>query len=179
MKGNKNVWADHYTRQAQKEHFPARSVYKLKEIQQKYRLIKSGDRVLDLGCSPGSWLLYAAQIVGAEGQVTGIDIEPVNVKLPPHAAVYRGDIFSLDDQLLEAIGEGYDGVLSDMAPSTTGNRIVDAAKSFELSSAALSLAGKRLVPGGFFLCKIFQGPDFETFRNLLKERFKQHKIFKP
>lgn len=179
MKTGKDGWADHYTRQAQKERFPARSVFKLKEIQQKFHLIKPGNRVLDLGCSPGSWLLYAAKIVGEGGQVAGIDLEPVKVELPPQVSAYRGDVLSLDERLLERIGSGYDGVLSDMAPSTTGSKVVDAAKSFELSTAALGIARKCLVPGGYFLCKIFQGPDFEAFRNLLKESFKQNKIFKP
>jgi len=73
----KNQWQDHYTRQAKKEHFPARSVYKLQEIQQKHQLIKKGYKVLDLGCSPGSWLLYAAKLTGDRGRVVGIDLKPV------------------------------------------------------------------------------------------------------
>ena len=64
-------WQDHYTRRAKKENFPARSVYKLEEIQQKYHLIKTGDAVLDLGCAPGSWLLYAARLAGERGRVWG------------------------------------------------------------------------------------------------------------
>ena len=80
--GKPNPWQDHYTRRAQKEHYPARSVYKLEEIQQKHRLIKRGSRVLDLGCSPGSWLLYAAGLTGEKGQVVGIDLKPVTVRVP-------------------------------------------------------------------------------------------------
>jgi len=79
-----NRWQDHYSRQAKKERFPARSVYKLKEMQEKYHLIKKGDNVLDLGCYPGSWLLYAADLTGDRGRVVGIDLEPVTLKLPSH-----------------------------------------------------------------------------------------------
>ena len=70
-------WQDHYSQQAKKERFPARSVYKLEEIQKKHRLIKKGDTVLDLGCAPGSWLLYAAKLTGPKGRVIGVDLKPV------------------------------------------------------------------------------------------------------
>jgi 23S rRNA (uridine2552-2'-O)-methyltransferase len=75
-------WQDHYSRRAKKERYPARSVYKLAEIQKKYRMIKKGHKVLDLGCSPGSWLLYAAELTGNKGQVIGIDLKPVSIQVP-------------------------------------------------------------------------------------------------
>jgi 23S rRNA (uridine2552-2'-O)-methyltransferase len=174
-----NRWADHYTRQARKEKFPARSVYKLKEIQQKFRILKKGDRVLDLGCSPGSWLLYAADAVGRSGQVEGIDLKPVSIRLPANVRVHSGDISAPDDKLMAALGRDFNVVLSDMAPATTGIRATDAARSFELCSAALNLAESLLVPGGAFVCKIFQGDDFNRFLNSIKQRFAAHKIHKP
>lgn len=179
MKQKANTWADHYTRKAQKENYPARSVYKLQEIQSKTRILRKGDRVLDLGCSPGSWLLYAAEAVGEKGRVMGIDLKPVSISLPPHAQAYIADIFAIDEALSEAIGHDFNAVISDMAPDTTGSRDTDAARSFALCEAALSVAKERLAAGGAFICKIFQGPDFKAFSDAVKQAFGQHKIFKP
>ena len=179
MKKTKNRWTDHYSRKAKKDRYPARSVYKLKEIQSRYRLIKPGDTVLDLGCAPGSWLLYAAEIVGPKGRVIGIDLKPVTVALPPQVAVHAGDVHALEAGLLEDIGTNVDVVISDMAPATTGNKDVDAARSFDLCTAALAVSRRCLKPGGILICKIFQGPDFETFNRELKSCFKKQKIFKP
>jgi 23S rRNA (uridine2552-2'-O)-methyltransferase len=176
----KNPWADHYTRQAQKEHFPARSVYKLKEIQQKYRLIKRGDRVLDLGCAPGSWLLYAAEIAGPDGLVVGIDLKPVTVQLPANARFYAGDIETVTAAFEQAGEVGrFDVVLSDMAPATIGHKATDAVRSLHLCEAALDIVHTRLVPGGNFATKIFQGPDFKTYSDKVKAGFRQVKIYKP
>jgi 23S rRNA (uridine2552-2'-O)-methyltransferase len=172
----KKQWQDHYTRQAKKENFPARSVYKLQEIQQKHRLIKKGDKVLDLGCAPGSWLLYAAKITGDRGQVVGIDLKPVGRQVPDHVQIMTADVFTLDH---EALGNKFNAVLSDMAPATTGNKDVDAARSYNLCETALSIAQRVLVPGGSFVCKIFQGPDFQTFTETVKTVFEEQKIFKP
>ena len=179
MKTSGNRWADHYTRQAKKDQYPARSVYKLKEIQAKYRLIRPGDKVLDLGCSPGSWLLAAAEIVGRKGRVIGVDPVPVRVALPPQAAVYTEDVRDLDAVLLEAVGNEVDAVLSDMAPATTGSKDVDAARSMDLCTAALALALRCLRPGGTFVCKVFHGEDAEAFFREVRKSFKTLKIFKP
>jgi len=176
-----NVWQDHYTRKAKNEQFPARSVYKLQEIQKKYTLIKKGYSVLDLGCSPGSWLLYAAQLVGKTGRVTGLDLKALTIKLPDQVYVVAGDIFNIlkTDQLKDTLWNGFDVVLSDMAPSTTGNKTVDSTRSFELCQAALSLAKEKLITGGSFVCKIFQGEDFQAFALEVRACFQQQKIFKP
>lgn len=178
-RSKKNLWEDHYSRKARKDNFPARSVFKLEEIQKKLNLIKKGDRVLDLGCSPGSWLMYAASIVGPNGRVVGIDIKDTACKLPSNVSVYKADIFCLPDEISIEIGYEFNVVLSDMAPSTTGIRNVDAARSFELSQAALSVSRNRLLPGGSFVCKIFQGEDFNDFFQQIKSQFSKHKIFKP
>jgi len=175
----RNLWEDHYARQAKKEHFPARSVYKLKEMQQKFRLIRKGDSILDLGCAPGAWLLYAADIAGTSGRVVGIDLKPVQAKLPANVRVFIGDILSIKDDLLQAMGIGYNVVMSDMAAATTGNRGVDAVRSFNLSIAALALARTRLKPGGTFVCKIFQGEDFKDFTDSVKSCFAEYRVFKP
>ncbi|MGD9210722.1 MAG: RlmE family RNA methyltransferase [Desulfobacteraceae bacterium] len=174
-----NRWADHYTRKAQKEKFPARSVYKLQEMQRRFRLIKKGDRVLDLGCAPGSWLKFTAEQIGGGGQVVGVDLKPVTIALPPKVQVIKGDAFQLTESLAEAIGTDYNLILSDMAPATSGNKFVDGARSYELCRQALDLAQKLLLPGGRFACKIFQGEDFNEFVQLVKTAFGRHKIFKP
>ena len=182
MRRNKSKnkgWKDHYSTKAKKENFPARSVYKLKEIQQKYNLIKKGYRILDLGCSPGSWLIYAAELTGKKGRVIGVDLKPLSVKIPSNAKVYTADILSIDDEFYELTGKDFNVILSDMAPATTGNKSVDAARSFNLCEAALSIAQKTLLPGGSFVCKIFQGEDFKKFSDSVKACFKKSKIFKP
>lgn len=172
-------WEDHYSRRAKKERFPARSVYKIKEIQQKFRLINKGDRVLDLGCAPGSWSIYAAGQAGEGGRVVGIDLKPVTVNVPANVSIYTGDIQAMDASLEESIGGNYAVVLSDMAPATTGNKNVDAARSMGLCESALWIAQKVLKPGGAFVCKIFQGPDFQTFMESVRGSFDKCKIFKP
>ncbi len=175
----KNQWADHLTQKAKAENYPARSVYKLMEIQKRFRVIKKGGRVLDLGCSPGSWLIYAAKTAGASGTAVGIDLKPVETNLPDNAVAHTGDIFEMEPTLGEAVGKGYDSVLSDMAPATTGRKDVDSARSFDLCEAALRVACDLLAPGGNFVCKIFQGAEFKRFEKEVKSRFGQHKIFKP
>lgn len=175
----KQSWADHYTRKAQKDNYPARSVYKLQEIQKKTGVLRKGDRVLDLGCAPGSWTLYAAETVGPGGKVTGIDLKPVGVSLPAHARTLTGDLLEPDADTRDALAGPFDLVLSDMAPATTGNKNVDAVRSFVLAESALELAKTALRPGGSFVCKIFQGPDFDEFLNRIKAGFDRHKIYKP
>ena len=174
-------WTDHYSERAKKERYPARSVFKLKEAQKKFRLIKRGDRVLDLGCSPGSWLLYAAEQTGKRGRVLGIDLKSVRIKLSPQVETLTADILTIDRAWIDKqeLGNRFNVVLSDMAPATTGNKALDAARSFQLCQAALSIAEMVLQPGGSFICKIFQGEEFKEFSDVVRSRFKRHKIFKP
>lgn len=174
-----NAWQDHYTRQAKKDKYPARSVYKLQELQKKFNLIRKGHKVLDLGCSPGAWLLYAAELTGATGAVLGVDLKPVTVKLPAHARALIADVFELEASLPAEMVSGFNIILSDMAPATTGMKDVDAARSFNLCQAALEIAGNRLAPGGAFVCKIFQGEDVKAFTDTVRANFKQQKTFKP
>jgi 23S rRNA (uridine2552-2'-O)-methyltransferase len=174
-----NRWQDHYTRKAKKEQFPARSVFKLEEIQKKYNIIKKGDAVLDLGCAPGSWLLYAAGLTGNAGRVIGIDLVPVTINVPAHVNLYTGDIFLMDDHFFKSLGTGFNAVISDMAPSTTGNKFVDNVRSFDMCCKALSIAQMTLTAGGSFVCKIFQGEDFKTFVESVRNVFNVHRIFKP
>jgi 23S rRNA (uridine2552-2'-O)-methyltransferase len=174
--GKRNTWQDHYTRQARKDKYPARSVFKLEEIQQKNRLIKKGDKILDLGCSPGSWLQYAAKLTGDNGRVIGIDLKPVKIQAASNTEIINGDVFELDTV---SLGSDFNVVMSDMAPATTGHKAVDAARSAGLCEAALEIARSVLRPGGAFVCKIFQGPDFNQFVDSVRASFDKQKVFKP
>ncbi len=177
----KPKWQDHYTRKAKAEKYPARSVYKLQEIQKKFRIIAKGARVLDLGCAPGSWLIYAAQLCGPGGKAIGIDLKPVSGALPAWAKALQADLLDDDDRAWQqAAGTGrFDVVLSDMAPSTSGNKHVDAARSYQLCCQALQLARDLSGNGAHFVCKIFQGDAFMQFNQEIKQVYKQCKNFKP
>jgi len=177
--GKKNAWADHLTRRAKAENYPARSVYKLEEIQKKFKVIKKNDRVLDLGCAPGSWLLYAAKQVGGQGEVFGIDLKKVEIGLPSNVHTIQDNILSLEDDAFLSEDKKLNVVLSDMAPATTGRKDVDAHRSFELCNMALATAKIFLAVGGSFVCKIFQGNAFKEFEKEVKIGFKECKIFKP
>ncbi len=180
MKNNpKNQWEDHLTRRARTENYPARSVYKLEEIQKKFKVMKKNDQVLDLGCAPGSWLLYAAKEVGTGGRVLGIDLSPVDIKLPENVTTVKENVLNLENLPFMDENTFFNVVLSDMAPSTSGRKDVDAIKSYELCCMALTVAEKYLRPGGHFICKIFQGNDFNEFQKMVKSKFKECKIFKP
>jgi len=99
--------------------------------------------------------------------------------VPPHVSVYTNDILSMDDDFFKSLGTDFNVVISDMAPSTTGNKFVDSTRSFDLCLKALSIAQMTLTTGGSFVCKIFQGEDFRTFIDSIRSVFKNHKIFKP
>ena len=175
----KNRWQDHYSRKAKKDKYAARSVYKLEEIQKKHQLIKKGDRVLDLGCAPGSWLQFVARQTGPGGRVVGVDLKPVTIQLPAHVTAITSDIDDLLQDEAGPLGAPFKVVLSDMAPATTGNKHADAVRSFVLCETALAVAEKMLQPGGHFVCKIFQGEDFKAFCDMVKAGFSRMHIFKP
>jgi 23S rRNA (uridine2552-2'-O)-methyltransferase len=173
-----STWNDHFAQKAKKEQFPARSVYKLKEIQQKTNLIKKGDHVLDLGCYPGSWLKYASEMTGSNGHIIGVDVKSVSIQLPSNVTVYKKDIYQIQKNFSD-FKTGFNVIMSDMAPDTTGNKHADNAQSFHLCMHALSIVEHFLILNGSFLCKIFQGEDFNMFIDLIKNKFQHYKIFKP
>ncbi len=178
-KSGKNQWADHLTQRAKAENYPARSVYKLEEIQNKFKVMKKNAQVLDLGCAPGSWLLYAAKQVGNKGRVKGIDLKQIEIKLPDNVVAIKDNILNPENAAFLDKNKGFDAILSDMAPATTGRKDVDALRSFELCNMALKVADEFLVQNGNFVCKIFQGNDFNEFQKRVKSKFKECKIFKP
>jgi len=171
--------ADHYTRQARRAGYPARSVYKLEEIQRRFHPIGRGGRVLDLGAAPGSWSLYCLRELGST--VVAVDLQPLELT-PPDPARFtglRGDVLTPETRR-EIVRHGpYNAVLSDAAPSTTGNRIVDAARSFELARAVLDVAPECLDPGGGCVIKVFQGGDETEILSEMKRGFREARGFKP
>lgn len=177
---------DAFAKRARREGFPARSVFKLEEIDRRTRLLRPGQRVLDLGAAPGSWSLYASQKVGPRGVVVAVDLSEVRTELPANVVFRQLDALGADPAALVALAGSpadearpFDVVLSDMAPSTTGARDVDQARSFELFCAALRVAASALRPGGSFVGKIFQGPDFEEARKIARSRFEEVRLIRP
>jgi 23S rRNA (uridine2552-2'-O)-methyltransferase len=155
---------DHYARKAKSENYLARSVYKLKEIDDKYRILAPRQKVLDLGASPGSWSQYASERIGHQGSVLGLDLTPIPLRLP-NATFLEADIMTYDFESSSCpVSPPYDVVLSDMAPKTTGVKSLDQARSALLCEMALQVAVRYLKPGGHFVCKMFDGPDFQAFR---------------
>lgn len=177
---------DPYYHAAKKQGFVARSVFKLEEIDQDFSLIRSGDWVLDLGCAPGSWLQYTEKRVGKlGGRLVGIDLLPVRISFASHVKIIQGDIYdaALSDLLPEEIDgkskTGFDVVLSDMAPNTTGIRSVDQDRSLALCERALELAEKLLRPGGRFCVKILEGGGIQSFITQCRQMFTTVKIRRP
>lgn len=172
---------DAYTRRAQREGYVARSAYKLLEIQDRYKVIRRADRVLDLGCSPGSWLQVAAKLVGRRGVVAGIDLKPVHVSLGPNVHTAEGDAFEQPVEDLLALGgvDRYDAVLSDMAPNTTGDPRSDHFRSINLADQALLAASQLLVPEGTMVIKVFEGEAYPDFLREMKRKFRLTKGFRP
>jgi 23S rRNA (uridine2552-2'-O)-methyltransferase len=172
--------SDHFTRWAKQQNYPARSIFKLKEIDEKTGLIRPGDSVLDLGCAPGSWLQYASQRVGESGIVVGVDRHGLKIPLPKNARYLALDALALTREDLAAAYPGhFDVVLSDMAPHTSGNRFVDQQRSLRLFQRALEIAREHLKLGGSFIGKIFQSEDVDALREEVRASFSVVKTVRP
>jgi 23S rRNA (uridine2552-2'-O)-methyltransferase len=180
MPPRKNPYAkpDRFTRAAKDAGYPARSVFKLEEIDRRVRLFRHGQRVLDLGAAPGSWSLYAAQKIGPSGKLLAVDLTPLTVTLPPQAVFVEGDALSLTNEALAAFGP-YDVVLSDMAPKTTGSRVTDQARSFELFMRALAVASTLGGPRSTFVGKIFMSDDLPSARAELRRVYESERLIRP
>ncbi len=171
---------DHYFHKAKKQHYLARAIYKLEEIQKKYKILKAGDRVLDLGAAPGSWIQLASGIAGQSGLVVGIDLKPIEHGFPNHVLTLQGDIF--DSEFVEAALRDhlpFDVVLSDMAPATSGIKAADSARSALLFERAFEIARWALRPGGTFLAKMFHGSDFHQLLAEVKKQFGRTRAIRP
>jgi 23S rRNA (uridine2552-2'-O)-methyltransferase len=166
-------YQDHYFKRAKQENYPARSVYKLQEIEKRFRLFRNGQSILDLGAAPGSWSLFAARKVGAQGRVLGVDLQTTETEFPANVEFFHGDAFEPEGPFADRRAElaPFDMVISDMAPKTTGVKFADQARSLELCELARDLLPEVLAPGGHFVVKIFEGPDTKAYTDSLRPLF--------
>lgn len=172
---------DYYFHKAKAEGYPARSVYKLQELDQKFKLLRKGAKVLDLGAAPGSWTLGCAKKVGSTGFVVSCDLQIASALFPSNVIFMCENIFELSESFIRLLAEKgpFDCVLSDMAPSTTGSRFTDQARSCELARAAFEIACAQLKNGGHFVAKIFMGSDVKGLQEEMRGVFARANLFKP
>jgi len=187
---------DHWQQKARKEGYPARSVYKLKEIDEKFRLIKSTNRVLDIGAAPGSWSLYVLRKMSNQGTspvkgfLAAADLSPLSREFdndPKNRGLFdSGNFFFLQGDITSPetrnalISKGpYNVIISDVAPGTTGSHLIDSARSLELAETVIAYAETALSPGGNLAVKIFQGSGADTILKRLRTLFTTAKSFKP
>jgi 23S rRNA (uridine2552-2'-O)-methyltransferase len=172
---------DHYYEKAKNEKFLARSIYKLEEIDKKYKIINKNDIVLDLGYYPGSWIQYSSKKVGEKGKVIGIDIQPINEKLDSikNVTVYEKDINDVTELSDLGVEDLFDTLVSDMAPKTTGIKITDQARSLDLVEMVFSHLEKFLKVNGNFVIKVFDSNDAQVYLKEQKKRFKSFQYLKP
>jgi 23S rRNA (uridine2552-2'-O)-methyltransferase len=172
---------DHFFEKAKREGFRARSAFKIDEIARRFRLLRPGARVLDLGAAPGGFLQVIASEVGLGGFVLGVDLEPIQPLGMPQVQTLALDV--LDEaavpRLAAAVGGPLDAVFSDLAPKTTGIRTTDEARSIRLADRALEIARAHLRPTGTFVAKLFMGGDFEQYRARVAGDFEEVKIVRP
>ena len=171
---------DFYAKQAKAAGYPARSVYKLEEIQKKFRVIRAGMRILDIGASPGSWSMFAIEVTGKKGSVVGVDLAAESPSLPKDRYTFiQGDAFEPEMVGRLANLGPFDCILSDAAPATTGNRMVDTARSATIVEGTIDLAAKLLAPDGNLVAKVFQGGDEGRLLQTARSMFQRAKLFKP
>ena len=174
-------YRDHFFLKAKQENYPARSVYKLKELDNKFKLFRRGMKVLDLGAAPGSWSLGASEKIGPQGLVLACDLQETQTAFPANVTFMQEDVFQRStafEEALQRLGP-FHVVMSDMAPRTTGTKFTDQARSLELCVEALAVAEQWLMPGGSFVVKIFMGPDIQELLVPMRKRFTAVKSFKP
>lgn len=170
---------DFYTQKAKEDGYPARSVYKLQEIDEKFKLLQKGFFVLDLGAAPGSWLLYIGNKISMTGKLVAVDILDLSTKPLNNTVFIKKDVLAEDFFNEPLLRQSFDCVLSDMAPNTTGLVELDVANCLELTQRALDIAKEVLAKGGNFVCKIFEGPGTDNFVKEVKGHFKMIKRYRP
>jgi len=170
---------DSFFKKAKAEGHLARSIYKLEELDKRMKLFQPGMRVLDIGASPGSWLQYILKTVGENGVVCAIDLKVIAPQFKGKVHFKQMDARDFADDLFSEVAPKFNAVVSDMAPNTSGIRDVDQARSLELCELAWQIAEKRLSNGGFFIVKVFDGPDFQKYRNRVASHFALSRVMKP
>ena len=173
---------DHYHQRAKAEGYRSRAAYKLLEIDDAQRILRRGMRVADLGCWPGGWLQVAAERVGLEGRVVGVDIAAIEPPLAlANVFALSGDLAepSVIAALLVEAGARFDAVLSDAAPKLTGIRATDRAREEALLDAIARAYPQLLAPGGTLLVKLLECPEAHAFELRVRKRFEATKVVKP
>lgn len=167
---------DAFQRKARREGYRARSAYKLLDIQKKSNIFREGSTVLDLGAAPGGWSQVALEFIGEEGKLVGVDLQHI---LPLKGAQFiQGDLREVEiRRQLEEFAPKADAVISDMSPNLSGNYSVDQARSVELSLLALEIAAERKAK--CFVCKVFEGSDFQEFRKEVIDEFGSVRTLSP
>jgi 23S rRNA (uridine2552-2'-O)-methyltransferase len=172
---------DHYYNKAKKDDFLARSVYKLEEIDDKFKVISKGDTVVDFGYHPGSWSQYTSRKIGPDGKIIGIDIRPLNKKLLTlkNLTLFEKDIFEVEETAHLGADSKFDVVLSDMAPNTTGVKSVDQDRSLNLVEKVFEVLPVFLKENGNLVIKVFDSQQAQKFLKDNKNLFKQYDFLKP
>ena len=171
---------DPYVKMAQKDGYRSRASYKLLEIQEKDRILRPGNTVIDLGAAPGGWSQVTSRVLGEKGRLIASDI--LEMDSIADVTFIQGDFTeeSVLAQILEAVGNHpVDLVISDMAPNMSGVKMADQARAMYLCELALDLAGQVLRPGGDFLIKIFQGEGFDVYHKQVRTMFDKVQMRKP
>lgn len=172
---------DHYYREAKRLGFRSRAAFKLIEIIKRYKVIKEGDVVLDLGAYPGGWLQVASKAVGSKGLVVGVDLKPIEKLNLPNVITLVSDVCdqALYEKLLNVLPREIDVLLSDLSPSLSGVWSTDIAKHMSLIECALSIASRFLRSGGTAIIKAFQSEELNDLVRRLQETFNEVRLFKP
>ena len=170
---------EYYYRKAKQLDFRSRAAFKLLQIDERFKLFREGEKVLDLGAAPGGWLQVAVELVGPKGTVVGIDLRPI--KPVEGARTVKGDIRSPESmrQLRSLLGGKADIVISDMAPNISGAYSTDHARSVELCQYCLEAADRMLREGGSLVMKVFQGDLMSELRQEADRRFDSVKVHSP
>ncbi|MFC4989939.1 23S rRNA (uridine(2552)-2'-O)-methyltransferase [Saliphagus infecundisoli] len=165
---------DDYYNRAKQQGYRSRSAYKLKQLDDLENVLSSGDTVVDLGAAPGGWLQVAAEGVGEEGRVIGVDLQRIDDLEHDQVETIRGDMTEerTRERVRDAAGGEVDTVVSDMAPNMTGEYSLDQARSLHLARQAFETACELLGSGGDFVVKVFDGPDVSDFRAEVEEEFR-------
>lgn len=172
---------DRYFKKAKQDGYRSRAAYKLVELQQRFRMINPGDRVVDLGAAPGGWLQVAAKLVGPNGKVIGVDVHAIEPFQERNIGLIQGDILTGETQtkVKELLGGTAHCVLSDMAPKLGGIRDADMARSYALNQMALQIAKELLRPGGVLVVKSFVSEELQSYTAELKNHFAMVQRTKP
>ena len=172
---------DPYHKQAKLQGYRARSAFKLKQMDNKFRFLKPGIKVLDIGAAPGSWLQIVSERIGDTGTVIGVDLDEIKPLGLPNIKTIQGNILDEETQkkIRNLVGKRLDVVIADIAPNVSGNWDIDQYNQLELARMSMIIAKKLLFRKGWFITKVFQGLDFEEFLRDVKASFKSVKVFKP